>query len=53
MTICPLDEQALWDELFRPQDKFSGQIFALMTKYFMSLNAISPVRLTGPSKCLD
>ena len=25
---------AFWDKLFRPQDKFSGQIFALKTKYF-------------------
>ena len=26
------DELSFWDELFRPQDKFSGQIFALRTK---------------------
>ena len=29
------DELSFWDELFRPQDKFSGQIFALRTKYFV------------------
>ena len=28
------DELSFWGEMFRPQDKFSGQIFALMTKYF-------------------
>ena len=28
------DELSFWDELFRPQGKFSGQIFALRTKYF-------------------
>ena len=28
------DELPFWDEMFRPQDKFSGQMFALRTKYF-------------------
>ena len=28
------DELSFWDEMFRLQDKFSGQMFALRTKYF-------------------
>ena len=34
LSIHLKDELKFWDELFRPQDKFSGQIFALRTKYF-------------------